>query len=129
MYTRFKYTLFLKRSLIMKIAFIIEENLTVYDEHVKAFAKRHDEIIVNRAAAINQSSREHLRAIGYEISEFSTDAQSLGDGLNVEILDGVDKVIFIHYGQSQSMHELIEYALRREIPHEVMLLAPIIRIH
>lgn len=83
--------LFLKRSLIVKIAFIIEENLTVYDEHSEAFAKRHDEIIVNRAAAINQSSREHLRAVGYEISEFSTDAQSLGDGLNVEILDGVNK--------------------------------------
>ena len=128
MYTRFKYTLFSKRRIIMKIAFVVSENLRIYAEDIEFFTEAHDSIVINRANSLDDRSAKYLKAVGYEINEFSPDFERYGEAAPEKIVDDADKIILFHYG-SPEVKRIAEYAREKNKPHEMILRPLIIKLH
>ena len=112
----------------MKIAFVVSENLRLYAEDIEIFAEVQDDIVINRADAVDERSAKYLEAVGYRINEFSPDFERYGEGAPEKIVDDADKIILFHYG-SPEVKRIAEYARGKDKPHEVILRPLKIKLH
>ena len=112
----------------MKIAFVVSENLRIYAEDIELFTEAHDSIVINRADSLDDRSAKYLKAVGYEINEFSPDFESYGEAAPEKIVDEADKIILFHYG-SPEVKRIAEYAREKNKPHEMILRPLIIKLH
>ena len=113
----------------MKIVFVASKYALIYENEIRRYASKDDEIIINRADAIDFISAERLRSNGYKISEYSPDYERYGKAAPEKIVDGTDKIIFVDNGASQLTQRIMAYADEKGVPQELILRPLVIKLH